>query len=83
VTKIEIKKGEFTSWEEVLCPVDINDYTIMQLQNALRERGYDPGPADNLLGDKTKAALTRYQKENDLPVGQLDMKTLTTLGIIK
>ena len=83
VTKIEIKKGEFTSWEEVLCPVDVNNYTIMQLQHALRERGYDPGPADNLLGDKTKAALTRYQKENDLPVGQLDMKTLTTLGIIK
>ncbi|MEL6865256.1 MAG: peptidoglycan-binding domain-containing protein, partial [Bacteroidota bacterium] len=46
-----------------------------------KERGYDPGPTDNILGSRTKAALTKFQKDNSLPVGQLDMETLKALGI--
>ena len=81
VTKIEIKEGGFSKWEEVLCPADLDSYTIGLIQQALYTKGYDPGPADNLIGDQTKVALTRYQKENGLPVGQLNLKTLKSLGI--
>ena len=76
-----VKKGGFTEWREVLCNDRVTGYTIRQIQNALRERGYDPGPIDNVLGARTKAALTKFQKDNSLPVGQLDIETLRALGV--
>jgi len=76
-----VKKGGFTSWREVLCNDSVTPYTIRQIQEALRGRGYDPGPSDNILGSRTKAALTKFQKDNNLPVGQLDLVTLKELGI--
>jgi peptidoglycan hydrolase-like protein with peptidoglycan-binding domain len=76
-----VKKGGFTEWKEVLCGDKVDGYTIRQIQDALKSRGYDPGPIDNILGSQTKAALTKFQKENNLPVGQLDMDTLKALGI--
>jgi peptidoglycan hydrolase-like protein with peptidoglycan-binding domain len=33
---------------------------VVQLQNALKETGHDPGPADGILGSHTKAAVRRY-----------------------
>ncbi|MBX2872140.1 MAG: peptidoglycan-binding protein [Saprospiraceae bacterium] len=73
--------GGFTEWREVLCPADVNSYTIRTIQRALKSRGYDCGPVDNILGAQTKAALTKFQKDNGLPVGQLDFETLRALGI--
>lgn len=76
-----VKKGGFTEWREVLCSDNVTSYTIRQIQQALKDRGYTPGPVDNVLGSQTKAALTKFQKDNGLPVGQLDMKTLKQLGV--
>ncbi len=76
-----VKKGGFTEWREVLCADNVTSYTIRQIQQALKDRGYSPGPVDNVLGSQTKAALTKFQKDNGLPVGQLDMKTLKQLGV--
>lgn len=81
VTKIEIREGSFTEWQEIMCPSDINTYTIGQIQNALYTKGYAPGPIDNKIGEKTKAALIKYQKDNGLPIGHLDLKTLEALGV--
>ena len=75
------KKGGFTEWREVLCGDKVTGYTIRQIQSALSAKGYDAGPADNILGARTKAALTKFQKDNNLPVGQLDMETLKALGV--
>ena len=30
---------------------------VVQLQNALKETGHDPGPADGVMGSQTRAAL--------------------------
>ncbi len=54
--------------------------TIRELQEALRDKGYDPGPNDNVLGTRTKVALTKFQKDNNLKVGQLDKATMKALG---
>ena len=54
---------------------------VRSVQRALRDRGYDPGPIDNVMGSQTKAALTKYQRDNNLPVGQLDFETLNSLGV--
>ncbi|MBT8229090.1 MAG: peptidoglycan-binding protein, partial [Bacteroidia bacterium] len=47
------------------------------------ERGYNVGSAgaDNVMGAATKSALVKFQKDNGLPVGQLDFETLRALGI--
>jgi len=54
---------------------------VRSVQAALRSRGYDPGPTDNVMGSRTKAALVKFQRENNLPVGQLDFETLKALGV--
>ena len=33
---------------------------VVQLQQALKQTGHDPGPVDGVLGSQTKAALQRY-----------------------
>ena len=76
-----VKKGGFTEWREVLCGDQVTSEKIRSIQRALRDRGYDPGPIDNILGVQTKAALTKFQKDNGLPIGQLDKETLKQLGV--
>ncbi|HMX41130.1 MAG TPA: peptidoglycan-binding domain-containing protein, partial [Saprospiraceae bacterium] len=76
-----VKAGGFTEWREVLCDTKMTGYTIRQIQDALNKAGYDAGPADNVMGARTKAALTKYQKDKGLPVGNLDMETLKSLGV--
>jgi hypothetical protein len=51
-----------------------------RIQAALNERGYDIA-VDGQVGTKTKDALIRFQKENNLPVGALDVETLRALGV--
>jgi hypothetical protein len=75
------KKGGFSEWREVICPKDVTTARITQIQRALRDKGYNPGPIDNIFGAQTKAALIKFQKANGLPVGQLDTETLKALGV--
>ena len=81
VTKRTIKKkGGFSEWKEVVCPGKISN-AIEQVQKALIKKGFDPGPVDNILGPKTRAALIQFQEENNLPHGNLDLETMAKLGI--
>lgn len=41
---------------------------IAQTQRLLSERGFDPGPADGLIGAKTRDAIMRFQKDAGMPV---------------
>jgi len=53
-----------------------------QIQLALKQRGYNPGPIDGEWGSKTSAALKRFEKDHDLRAdGKLDALTLITLGL--
>ncbi|NNC82642.1 MAG: peptidoglycan-binding protein [Flavobacteriales bacterium] len=78
-----VKAGEYSDWREVLCENKVTSYTIRQIQEALIDAGYDIGPAgaDNVLGGDTRAALMQYQRDNGLPVGNLNIETLQTLGV--
>ena len=52
---------------------------IILLQTKLAEEGFNPGPADGILGSKTREALKNYQrKEQSLPVDGYP-----TAGLIK
>jgi hypothetical protein len=49
---------------------------------ALRERGYDAGPAGAAMGPHTAEALRSFQRRQGLPVtGRADQPTLTALGL--
>ncbi|NND94870.1 MAG: peptidoglycan-binding protein [Flavobacteriales bacterium] len=78
-----VKAGEYSDWREVLCESKITTYTIRQIQEALMGAGYDIGPAgaDNVLGGDTRSALKQYQRDNNLPIGNLNIETLEALGI--
>nr|HPQ21227.1 OmpA family protein [Saprospiraceae bacterium] len=75
------KAGGFTEWREVVCETDITAELVRRVQTELKDRGYDPGPIDNVMGAGTKAALSKFQKDNNLPIGQLNIETLKALGI--
>ncbi len=79
--KVLVKKGGFQEWKEVVCEQDLTNNKIAQIQQALKREGYDPGPVDNEMGGKTKDALVKFQMDKGLPVGNLNMETLKSLGI--
>jgi peptidoglycan hydrolase-like protein with peptidoglycan-binding domain len=55
---------------------------IKKLQEALKEKGEDPGIIDGRMGRKTHAAVRAFQKSNGLKVtGSLNPETANKLGV--
>ena len=55
---------------------------ISRVQEKLLELGFDAGPVNGDLGEKTQAALAQFQLSRIIPAGgQLDDRTLAELGI--
>ena len=55
---------------------------IKKVQETLRDKGYDPGPIDGIMGSQTRGAISQYQKAENLPVtGHLDAQTAGKLGV--
>ena len=76
------KKGGFTQWFEVLCEKDINADITLQIKEALLVRNFlDKISETDKLCSKTTQGLRQFQKENQLPIGNLDFETLAALGI--
>jgi hyperosmotically inducible protein len=54
---------------------------VKAMQQALTDRGFDPGPVDGVMGPRTTSALMEYQKSEKLTVsGQLDVDTAAKLA---
>lgn len=79
--RVLVSKGSYQGWKEVLCGSDLTEAKISQIQVALKNAGFNPGPIDNIFGEQTKAALIAYQKAKGLPVGNLNIETLKSLGV--
>jgi len=77
-----VKTGGWSDWKEVLCASKVTKEKIRSIQMALAALGYDAGPADNVLGPQTRKALLQYQKDNNLPQGNLNKETLEALGVL-
>jgi len=56
---------------------------ILLLSKQLEEKGYDTllGVDCREMSNQPRAALMKFQKDNNLPVGRLDTATLKALGI--
>lgn len=56
--------------------------TIRAEQQALKDKGFDPGPVDGVDGAKTRAALRDFQKKQSLNEdGKLGPQTMDALGV--
>jgi peptidoglycan hydrolase-like protein with peptidoglycan-binding domain len=56
--------------------------TVRQVQQALADKGHNPGPIDGMMGPRTRAALKSYQRQQNLSgASGLDQQTLNSLGV--
>ncbi len=54
---------------------------VRSAQQALRDRGFDPGPIDGVMGPRTTAAVKDFQQKENLNVtGSLDAETHARLA---
>jgi hypothetical protein len=59
-----------------------NKDDVKKVQEALKDKGNDPGPADGVLGPQTQKALRAFQSAQGLKsTGRLDSETAKALGI--
>jgi peptidoglycan hydrolase-like protein with peptidoglycan-binding domain len=55
---------------------------VRDVQQALKDKGFDPGPIDGVQGPQTTAALKAYQKAEGLEAtGKVDPQTMTKLNM--
>lgn len=79
--RVLVSKGGYTNWVEVVCDTDIDVSLIKRVQVKLNDLGYNAGTADGIMGSGTKKALEKYQSDNNLPVGNLNIATMQKLGV--
>ncbi len=77
--KIRVNKIEFDSWSIYYEPNCAP--TTAPLQKALKAKGYYKGEIDNNMGSETKKAIIKFQKDNGLPIGTLNIETYKALGM--
>ena len=58
------------------------DERVKAAQQALKDKGHDPGGVDGRMGPKTEQALRDFQKAQGMQAtGQLDARTMQSLGV--
>ena len=82
-TTAQTSGNSYAEWTEVLCDQNLTTAMIIQIQKALKAKGYDPGPIDDIIGVRTKAAILQFQKDKNLSTGNYrSIETLKALGVI-
>ena len=57
-------------------------YDVKAVQEALKDKGFDPGPADGVMGQKTREALRSFQQSKNIKAtGRIDAETAQQLGV--
>lgn len=63
-------------------PVRVTRQMVGAAQTELDKRGYDAGPADGVVGPRTRAAVSKFQADQGLPqTGRLDVTTMEKLNV--
>ncbi len=68
-------------WRRVICEKHLIGEMGRKIQQGLKDAGFDPGPIDNIIGPRTKAAIRRFQLSKNLYTGPIDFETAYALGI--
>ena len=60
----------------------MGDEKVKAAQQALKDKGHDPGTIDGKMGPKTQSAIRDFQKAQGMEAtGHLDAKTMQSLGM--
>ena len=61
----------------------MNPETIREVQQVLKDQGYDIGPVDGRWGRLTRIGVKNFQLTSHIlrPTGELDAQTLSALGV--
>jgi hypothetical protein len=69
-------------WRSILCETNMTGDRVRDIQVALKERGFDPGPIDGIIGRDTIKAMNAFQAANNLPQDKyVNVDTLKALGV--
>lgn len=61
--------------------IRVSGVSVRQVQQALLNKGYDPGPIDGKMGKKTKSAIKQFQRSNNLKAdGIIGQRTWSRLS---
>jgi len=78
----ELDQDGRMEWRSILCETNMTSDRIGEVQQALKNAGYNPGRIDGVIGIDTMRAVNSYQRENDLPVDKyLNLETLEALSV--
>jgi lysozyme family protein len=79
IEKVKVT-DEQMRWEEILCEEKMTECRIIEVQRALDQGGYNPGPIDGIVGQQTIAAVNAFQKDFNLTVANyLTIETVRAL----
>jgi hypothetical protein len=81
IQRTEMVADSMIKWEHIVCEDKVTAETINQVKVALSTAGYTPGPLDGTLAAADWDALTRFQKNNRIGVGELSYTTMAKLGV--
>lgn len=85
----EVKRLLATAYEgepsmvfrRAICDQELSPALVHNLQQALKQAGFDPGATDGKFGRQTFRALLDYQRQHGLAQGALTYESLERLGI--
>ena len=63
-------------------PLNLTRDQILEAQSLLRQKGFDAGDIDGIIGPRTRRAVIAFQRQQGLePNGQIDARTASALGL--
>jgi len=75
--------GQSTENVDMAAIPKLDSGKIRRVQQALKDKGFDPGPVNGTVGDKTKAAVKQFQERFGITAsGEIDNQTLFALGVV-
>jgi peptidoglycan hydrolase-like protein with peptidoglycan-binding domain len=79
-TKEKVSEAKDKVKEKVAGKKERGGADVRTAQQSLQDKGFNPGPIDGRMGPQTKAAITDFQKKENLKVtGRLDKDTKARL----
>lgn len=81
VTKTVMVCPARIKWEQVVCEEKLTTDAVNKIKTALVASGYIPGPLNGKLAKEDWDAITQYQHQNGLGVGQLSHDTLKHMKV--
>ncbi|WP_206064565.1 peptidoglycan-binding domain-containing protein [Neptunomonas sp. XY-337] len=82
VSRSKLKADGFMEWRSILCETNMTPRTVMNIQRALKAKGFNPGAVDGIVGSSTVRAINDFQRKNNLPVDKyINIDTVKALQV--